>query len=202
MWQLRDSDIQKDGDRFRENIRRIGRIIGYEISKQLEYSHKSVNTPLAIKEQRFLQDKVVSTTILRAGLPLHEGILSAIPIAENGFVSAYRKHDQDGNFHIEVGYVACPDLTGKILILNDPMLATGSSFVNALHALSEFGKPKSIHIAAVIASQEGIDRLLKELPQEVQFWIGAIDPQLDENKYIVPGLGDAGDLAFGEKLQS
>jgi len=202
MWQLRDVQIQKDRDRFRENVRRIGRVIGYEISKHLNYKEHSIQTPLAQKMQRVLDDNVVSITILRAGLPLHEGILGAIPMAENGFISAYRKHDDSGDFNIEIGYVACPDLTDKVLILNDPMLATGSSFVNALEALKPYGKPKSVHIAAVIASQDGVDNLMNTLPSDICFWIGAIDPELDHKKYIVPGLGDAGDLAFGEKMQS
>ena len=202
LWQLRDKSIHNDPDWFRENLKRVGRVMGYEISKELEYCEKEIQTPMKSMTHNVLGDTVVAITILRAGLPLHDGILSAIPNAENGFVSAYRKHHSDGGFEIEVGYVACPNLDGKVLILNDPMLATGSSFVNALSALRKYGKPKAIHLAAVIASQEGVDKLLQELDSDIKLWIGAIDPELDENKYIVPGLGDAGDLAFGEKQQA
>jgi uracil phosphoribosyltransferase len=200
--QLRDKSIHSDPDQFRENLRRVGRIIGYEISKVLAYTEKAIETPMQLMSQRVLSDKVVAITILRAGLPLHEGILSAIPTAENGFISAYRKHNENGGFEIEVGYVACPNLEGKVLILNDPMLATGSSFLNALEAVKAYGKPKEIHLVAVISSREGVERLLTELDPSIRLWIGAIDPYLDENKYILPGLGDAGDLAFGEKIQS
>jgi len=202
LWQLRDKSIHSNPDLFRENLRRVGRVIGYKISKELEYTDKQIETPMQSMKQRVLSDSVVAITILRAGLPLHDGILSAIPSAENGFISAYRKHTPNGSFEIEVGYVACPNLEGKVLILNDPMLARGSSFINALSVLKEYGAPKRIHLAAVVASQEGVDRLLNELKSEVRIWIGAIDPEMDENKYIVPGLGDAGDLAFGEKLQA
>ncbi|HAW19749.1 MAG TPA: uracil phosphoribosyltransferase [Flavobacteriales bacterium] len=202
MADLRSVDAQNNRESFRENIRKVGRILGYEISKSLNYEKSKIQTPLAEHAQNRLQDDVVLITILRAGLPLHEGMLSCFPKAENGFVSAYRKHDNDGGFEIEVGYVACPDLTDKVLILNDPMLATGSSFETAIKVLEDYGTPKSIHVAAVIASAQGVENVSQSLPEDVQIWIAAIDPDLNDQKYIVPGLGDAGDLAFGEKLQS
>lgn len=202
MAHLRDVNIQSNPDVFRENIRRIGRILGYEISKTLEYVQGEVQTPLAMHQQPRLKSEVVVITILRAGLPLHDGILSAMPWAENGFISAYRKHREDGSFDIEVGYVACPDLKDKVVILNDPMLATGSSFINAIKALESYGQPKAIHLAAVIASSFGIDSLLKATDPDIKLWVAAIDPELNDRKYIVPGLGDAGDLAFGQKVQS
>lgn len=201
LWQLRDKSIHSNPDLFRENLRRVGRVIGYEISNELAYTDKQIETSMQSMKQRVLSDSVVVITILRAGLSLHDGILSAIPSAENGFISAYRKHNPNGSFEIEVGYVAYPNFEGKVLILNNPMLATGSSFVNPLIMLKEYGAPKEIHLAAVIASQEDVDRLLTELKIEVRIWFGVINPEMDENKYIVPGLGDAGDLAFGEKLE-
>lgn len=202
LCQLRNVNTHTSPELFRENIRRIGRILAYEISKTLSYEQKAIRTPLENHLQDIVSDQVVVITILRAGLPLHDGILSAIPDAENGFISAYRKHKEDGSFDIEIGYVACPSLQGKVLILNDPMLATGRSFENALHAIKEFGKPKHIHLASVIASQEGVKYLNEALNSDVTLWVAAIDPLLNEQKYIVPGLGDAGDLAFGIKLQS
>ena len=200
--QLRDINTQGSSELFRENIRRIGRVLAYEISKTLDYSYQMISTPLASHQQAQVSDELVVITILRAGLPLHDGILSAIPEAENGFISAYRKHDNNGGFEIEVGYVACPSLEGKVLILNDPMLATGSSFENAINALSKYGKPKRVHLAAVIASQEGVDYLDQLLDDSFSLWVDAIDPALNEEKFIVPGLGDAGDLSFGIKLQA
>jgi len=202
MRQLRSIDIQQDRSRFRENIRKIGRVAAYEISKTLQFGQTVVQTPLASHAQRQLEDKLVVITVLRAGLPLHEGILDVFPEAENGFVSAYRCHHDDGSFHIEVGYVACPDLHDKVLIINDPMLATGQSFLNVLAALEKYGRPKGIHLVAVIASREGVDYLSPKIPFGTHIWVAAIDPGLNAHKYIVPGLGDAGDLAFGPKLQS
>lgn len=202
MRELRDVNIQTQRERFRGNIRNIGRAMGYELSKSLSYQSIKIQTPLAGHDQRVISDEVVLITILRAGLPLHEGILDALPTAENGFVSAYRKHKSDGSFDIEVGYVACPDLQDKVLVLNDPMLATGSSFVNAIEGLKPFGTPKAIHLAAVIASEEGVRHLDQTLDDRYTLWVADVDPELNEAKYIVPGLGDAGDLAFGQKLQS
>lgn len=200
LYQLRDVDLQRGKHAFRENVRRIGRAVGYEISKKLNYKAEKITTPMDVHDQFLIADSLVIITILRAGLPLHEGILDVFPEADSGYVSAYRKHDNLGNFVIEIGYVACPDLTGKILILNDPMLATGSSFENALTALEKYGTPKSIHLVSVIASAAGAERILNHSAKGT-LWVGAIDPKLDSNNYIVPGLGDAGDLAFGPKLQ-
>jgi uracil phosphoribosyltransferase len=202
MRQLRDVNTQVSKEHFRRNIEKIGQIIGYEISKELTYKTIDINTPLALHKQEVLQDDIVIVTILRAGLPLHNGILEVFPEAENGFISAYRKHDETGAFEIEVEYVACPDITDKILILNDPMLATGGSFVTAWNALLELGKPKAVHIAAVIASSEGVQYVRDNAPMEFDLWVADIDDQLNDSKYIVPGLGDAGDLAFGPKAQS
>lgn len=202
MAQLRDRNIQQDRSRFRENVRRIGRVIAYELSKTLNFIGTKVVTPLAEHVQADLNDRLVVITILRAGLPLHEGILDVFQEAENGFISAYRKHLEDGSFRIEVGYVACPDLQDKVLILNDPMLATGQSLMTAMAVLEKYGRPKSIHFVSVIGSREGVDYVNQHAPENTHLWIAAIDPMLDEHKYIVPGLGDAGDLAFGPKLQS
>lgn len=201
MKQLRSVELQSNKARFRENLHRIGFLMGYEISQKLGYDSQQIQTPMGKHNQSCLKDDVVIITILRAGLPLHDGFLQAFPEAENGFVSAYRKHESDGSFRIEVGYVTCPELTGKVLILNDPMLATGASFENALFALKLFGQPKEVHVAAVIASQPGIDHLNRILSDETNLWVVDIDPELSVDKYIVPGLGDAGDLAFGSKLQ-
>ncbi len=200
LHQLRDVKLQQDKHVFRENIKRIGRAIGHEISKELNYGSTQIETPMAAMNQPILIDQLVVITILRAGLPLHEGLLDVFPAAENGFIAAYRKHNEYDQFEIEVGYVACPALEGKVLILNDPMLATGSSFEVALRALSAYGKPSAVHLVSVIASKVGAKKL-SEHEIDGDLWIGAIDPDLDENSYIVPGLGDAGDLSFGVKLQ-
>ncbi len=198
---LRNVDVQTNRELFRMNTQRIGRAIGWEISKHLNYQSQIIKTPLSDCHQKVLTDEVVSVTILRAGLPLHEGILDTFPHAENGFISAYRKHEEDGSFSIEVEYVACPSLEGKVLILNDPMLATGRSFLNAWTALRDLGTPKEVHCVAVIGSEEGVEYLKNEAPTGFDLWIGTIDPKLNDKKYIVPGLGDAGDLAFGTKMQ-
>ena len=201
MRELRDVNTQSRKEHFRNNIEKIGQVIGYELSQTLTYSDQSITTPLQEMSHPVLTDDLVIVTILRAGLPLHNGILSVFPEAENGFISAYRKHNQDGSFEIEVEYVACPDLTGKTLILNDPMLATGQSFINAWEAILKMGKPSKVHIAAVIGSQEGVDFIKDNAPMDFDLWVAAIDPKLNADKYIVPGLGDAGDLSYGEKLQ-
>jgi uracil phosphoribosyltransferase len=201
MEMLRNVQKQGDRSRFRQSIRSIGRFIAYEISKTMSVSKLKIETPLASHEQRVLADEVVVVTVLRAGLPLHEGILDVFQEAENGFVSAYRKHDGE-SFHIEIEYIACPDLTGKVVIINDPMLATGQSMLNAWEALLNYGKPKRVILAAVIASQQGIDHVLRHAPSDFDLWVADVDPELNEHKYIVPGLGDAGDLAFGTKIQN
>lgn len=202
MRELRDINRQGNKEHFRRNIEKIGQVIGYEISKELAYNTIEINTPLAAHDQEVLSDEIVIVTILRAGLPLHNGILDVFPEAENGFISAYRKHDQNGAFEIEVEYVACPDITDKVLILNDPMLATGGSFIAAWNALLKLGKPKAVHVAAVIASMEGLAFVEQNAPMDFDLWVADVDKELNASKYIVPGLGDAGDLAFGPKSQS
>ncbi|WGD35752.1 uracil phosphoribosyltransferase [Olleya sp. YS] len=200
--ELRDVSIQKDRMRFRRNIERIGEILGYEMSKSLTYKTKSITTPLDTIESLLPKNDVVLCSVLRAGVPLHNGLLNYFDQAENAFISAYRHHlENPETFEIVVEYLACPDLTGKTLILADPMLATGQSLVATYKALQPFGIPKNIHIMAVIGAEAGVDYLKNNLPNEASLWIAAIDKTLDSKGYIVPGLGDAGDLAFGEKLQ-
>lgn len=202
MAELRDERIQKDSMRFRENLRRIGRIFAFEISKELPFHEITVSTPLGEKVMQAPAQEPVIASILRAGLPLHEGLLSVFDRAENGFISAYRKHDETGTFQIKMDYVSCPDLEDKTLILCDPMLATGSSMAVCHDALQEYGKPRFTHFVSVIASQKGVDYLRQKFGhRDCTLWVGSIDPELTSKSYIVPGLGDAGDLAFGEKLQ-
>jgi uracil phosphoribosyltransferase len=199
--ELRDSNIQQDPMRFRKNLERLGYIFAYELSKKMNYETMTVETPLGEKEIPLLSDKVVLATILRAGLPFHQGFLDIFDNAENAFVSAYRKYDEEGNFDIFSGYVTAPTLDGKILIITDVMLATAASLIVAHKALKEYGTPDQIHIAAVIASQEGIDALKAHFGNKsVTLWVSAIDEELSAKGYIVPGLGDAGDLAYGGKL--
>lgn len=201
--QLRDVTIQKDSMRFRRNIERIGEILGYELSKTLAYQPAEVQSPLGIATINQPSDELVICSILRAGIPLHMGLLNYFDQAQNSFISAYRHHpNQDENFEIKVEYIASPNIDGKILVLADPMLATGQSFVNVYKAIMKVGTPKEIHIVSVIAAQEGIDYLATELPENTKMWVGTIDPNLDKYGYIVPGLGDAGDLCFGEKMSS
>lgn len=200
--QLRDAGIQRDSMRFRRNLERIGEVMAYEISKTLDYSAKPVETPLGETEVMLYDDEIVIATILRAGLPLHHGFLNYYDDAHNAFVSAYRKHHKDNTFTVKVEYISSGDLTGKTLILVDPMLATGSSFVLAYDALvGKGGQPKHLHIAAAIASEQGVEYLRKHLPSRTTtVWCGSVDQELTAQAYIVPGLGDAGDLAYGEKL--
>ncbi len=203
MSELRDRQIQRDSMRFRTNLRRIGEIFAYEISKELAYQMQTVQTPLGEKAMNLPVEDPVVASILRAGLSLHEGILSFFDRAENAFISAYRKHDETGAFQIKMDYVSCPDLQGKPLILCDPMLATGSSMAVCHKALMEYGTPRHTHLVSVIAAQEGIDYLQKQIPSgDCTLWIGSVDEELTAQSYIVPGLGDAGDLAFGKKLQN
>ena len=198
---MRDKDIQKDSLRFRTNLERIGSIFAYEISKTLEYKIQKIETPLAISDSNVLKDKVVLTTILRAGLPLNNGFLNAFDKAESGFVTAYRKYINDKEFEVKVEYMSAPKLDNKILILSDPMLATGSSMLMGYQALLKNGKPKHTHIVAVLATKEAIDYLEKHIDKsEFTIWTAAIDPVLTSHAYIYPGLGDAGDLAFGSKV--
>ena len=199
--QMRDSKVQKDRLRFRTNLRRVGQIFGYELSKTLSYKPVDVVTPLATASMMVPSDEIVVATILRAGLPLHEGILDYFDGAGNAFVAAYRKYDNEGEFHIHTEYCTCPDLTGKVLILADTMLATGSSIEVAVQVLKEQGgEPSEIHLVCPISSAQAIENLKKSMPENVTLWVAAIDPELTNHSYIVPGLGDAGDLAFGDKL--
>lgn len=198
--EIRDHVIQKDSMRFRSNMERIGEIFAYEISKKLIYKAKEVVTPLGIAHVPVLAEQPVIATILRAGLPLHKGLLNYFDQAENAFISAYRKHHKDGTFDIQLEYISSPDLNGKELIIADPMLASGSSLLMTCRALLQKGNPTHTHIVSVIASMEGVEYVRKNLPENVTFWIGAVDEELTVQSYIVPGLGDAGDLAFGNKI--
>lgn len=198
--QLRDVNIQTDSMRFRKNIERIGNCIAYELSKQLNYKTQTVETPLGNASSALPADQIVLATILRAGLPLHQGMLDFFDDAGNAFVSAYRKHHKDGTFEIAVEYMSCPDLEGKVLIVCDPMLATGASMVLATQALLQNGKPESIHFVAAIAARQGMDYVSRHFPK-ADIWLGDLDEELTAKSYIVPGLGDAGDLCYGPKLQ-
>lgn len=200
--QIRDCRIQLDSMRFRRNVERVGEIMSYEISKTLNYQAQTVETPLGEAEMSLISDKVVIATVLRAGLPLQQGFLNYFDDAECAFVSAYRKNKKDGTFKINVEYVSCGDLEGKILILVDPMLATGQSLRMTYETLvAHGGEPLHTHIASVIASEQGVEYALQHLPQKsTTLWVGAVDAELTSKAYIVPGIGDAGDLAFGDKL--
>lgn len=199
--QIRDVGVQKDSLRFRRNIERIGEVMAYEISRELTYKPVSVQTPLGEKATSEIADSIVLCSVLRAGLPLHLGFLNYFDAAENGFISAYRHHyNNDDDFEIKVEYRAMPSVESKTLLLVDPMLATGKSLIAVLEALLASEKPREIHIAVVIASPEGIALLEKHLPQDCHLWVAALDEKLDDRHYIVPGLGDAGDLAYGKKL--
>lgn len=199
--QLRDISIQTDRMRFRRNIERIGEIMAYELSKSLNYKEVSVKTPLGTAKIQLPEEDLVICSILRAGLPLHTGLLNYFDTAENSYISAYRHYTNENEFEIKVEYLASPSLEGKTLILADPMLATGQSFVNVLKALEPMGKPKIIHLVSVIGAQPGIEFVDKHFPKDSKLWIATIDDKLNEHGYIVPGLGDAGDLCFGMKLQ-
>ncbi len=199
--ELRDINIQKDSMRFRRNIERIGELLGYELSKTLTYVAREVKTPLGTSKTKLAQDPLVICSILRAGLPLHHGLQNCFDEAENAFISAYRQHTSATQFEIKVEYLAAPSLEGKTLILADPMLATGRTFVNVLEAIKHLGTPKKVHLVSVIGAQPGIDFLNRELPVDYTLWIATVDPELDAHGYIVPGLGDAGDLSFGSKMQ-
>lgn len=200
--ELRDITIQKDSMRFRRNIERIGEVLGYEMSKVLSYKKSTITTPLGTCEMNLLENDIVLCSILRAGVPLHNGLLTYFDNAQNAFISAYRQHKkQPDSFEIVVEYLACPSLENKTLILADPMLATGQSLVATFDALKPFGTPKEVHLACVIGAQDGIDYISKHFKNDTHLWIAAIDQQLNDKGYIIPGLGDAGDLAFGEKLQ-
>ncbi|MBR9913523.1 MAG: uracil phosphoribosyltransferase [Algicola sp.] len=200
--EIRDSKIQTDRMRFRRNIERIGEVLCYELSKTLNYKAQKITTPLGENHTHLYDDEVVLCSILRAGVPLHSGLLNYFDNAENAFISAYRHHKHHPeSFEIIVEYLACPSLEGKTLILADPMLATGQSMVATFEALKPFGTPKHVHLVSVIGAQEGVDFVNKSFDKNTHLWIAAIDDTLSDKGYIVPGLGDAGDLAFGQKLQ-
>lgn len=199
--QIRDVNVQKDSMRFRKNIERIGEIMAYELSKKLSYKAIAVQTPLGVKDTTCIADNVVLCSILRAGLALHTGFMNFYDNAENGFVSAYRRHGKHGEAsEILVEYQAAPSFQDKILVLIDPMLATGQSLVAVINKLMTEETPKEMHIAVVIAAPEGIEFLEQNLPDHVNLWVATLDEKLDDHNYIIPGLGDAGDLAYGQKL--
>lgn len=199
--EIRDAEIQQDSLRFRRNMERIGEIFAYEISKELEWEPREVITSLGVANCHVLKMQPVIATILRAGLPLHQGLLHFFDRAENAFISAYRKHRKDGRFDIQVEYSSSPSLHDKVLIIGDPMLATGASMVLAYRELIRKGKPRHTHVVAILASIQGIEYLQKHLLDDTfTLWLGAVDDELTAKAYIVPGLGDAGDLAFGSKL--
>jgi uracil phosphoribosyltransferase len=200
--ELRDVQIQKDRMRFRRNIERIGEVIAYEMSKQMAHKVVNTTTPLGTHASKILMEQPVIATVLRAGLPMHQGMLNYFDKADNAFISAYRKHHPDGSFEISVEYLSCPDLNNRILIIADPMLATGASLVETIQAITKTQKPKEIHIAVAIASKKGIETVQAALGMDTPIWCGDIDDVLNDKSYIVPGLGDAGDLAYGTKMQS
>lgn len=201
LGQIRNVNVQNDSMRFRRNIERIGEVMAYELSKNLNYKNIEITTPLGIKKTTEIQDQLVLCSILRAGLPLHLGFLNYFDSAENGFVSAYRyHHNNDDDFEIKVEYQAVPTIENKSLLLIDPMLATGQSMVAVYNKLLEKGTPKETHIAVVIAVPEGIAFLEKHLPDNCHLWVATLDEKLNHKNYIIPGLGDAGDLAYGNKL--
>lgn len=199
--ELRDKNIQKDRSKFRQNLERLGEVLAYEMSKSLIFNSTEVNTPLGTAKTSLLAQSPVLVCVMRAGLPFYQGFLHIFDQSESAFIGAFRSKpnsDSEHEFEIEMHYVALPDLNNKPLIIIDPMLATGKSIVSTYHALHQYGTPSSVHIAAVIGSKDGINHVITELPN-VQLWIGDIDEELNYKYYIVPGLGDAGDLAFGEK---
>jgi uracil phosphoribosyltransferase len=197
--ELRNAEIQQDRARFRRNLVRIGEVLAYEISKTLQFEPVEVETPLGTATVMLPAQKVVLSTILRAGIPMHQGLLNYFDEADSVFIAAYRKHHKDGTFDIQLDYVSAASLEGKVLVLADPMLATGASVNLALKELQRFGKPAEVHVASVIASMAGIDAVRRRWPK-AHIWVAAVDEELTAKSYIVPGLGDAGDLAFGEKL--
>jgi uracil phosphoribosyltransferase len=198
--EMRDVRIQKDRMRFRKNMERLGEVMAYEISKSISYESTEIETPLGVSKINLPSKRLVLCTILRAGIPFHQGFLNYFDEAENAFVSAYRKHHKDGTFEINLEYISCPSLDNCDLIIIDPMLASGSSMDIAIQELKAFGKPDKIHIVTAIASRQGLNHIKRHHPK-VQVWLGALDEELTAKSYIVPGLGDAGDLCYGAKLQ-
>jgi uracil phosphoribosyltransferase len=197
--QIRDENVQKDRMRFRRNMERIGEVMAYEISKTFTVDEQHISTPLGQAVEKLHKEPLVLATILRAGLPLHQGLLNYFDDAENAFISAYRRHHKNDAFEIEIEYLSTPQLDGKTVILSDPMLATGASMVMAYKAMLSKGTPAKVHVVTAIASIEGVAYVKKNMPSSTQIWVGAIDDELTAQAYIVPGLGDAGDLAFGSK---
>jgi len=198
--ELRDLHIQQDRLRFRRNMERLGECLAYELSKELDYATEQTETPLGLAPTDVPADELVLATILRAGLPLHQGMLNVFDDAGNAFVSAFRKHHKDGSFEIEVEYLSCPSLDDMVLIVCDPMLATGASMVLATEELLKHGQPKALHFVTAIAARQGLEYLERHFPH-AHIWIAALDEELTAKSYIVPGLGDAGDLSYGAKLQ-
>jgi uracil phosphoribosyltransferase len=198
--ELRDVETQNDRMRFRKNLERIGEVAAYEISKTLAWEEKEITTPLGIANCKVLQSQPVLATILRAGLGMHNGLLNYFDKGENAFISAYRKHNPDGGFEISIEYISCPELDDKVLIISDPMIATGASLVKAIQYLKQEGVIKKVHIVCAIACTVGIEFVLREQPKAT-IWCGDIDDEITGKGYIVPGLGDAGDLAYGQKMQ-
>ena len=200
MSELRDKDIQTDSMRFRRNLERIGEVAAYEISKKLSYEIKEVTTPFGTANCKVLQVQPVLATILRAGLGMHNGLLNYFDKAENAFISAYRKHSADGSFEISLEYMACPEIEGKVIIMSDPMIATGASLVKAIKYLKDEGEIQDLHIVCAVACTVGLEYIMRAQPTAT-IWCGDIDDELTAKGFIVPGLGDAGDLAFGPKIQ-
>jgi uracil phosphoribosyltransferase len=200
--ELRNVDVQTDRMRFRRNLERIGEVAAYEISKHLDFEEVDIQTPLGIHKSKLLASQPVLATILRAGLPLHQGMLNYFDKADNAFISAYRKHNRDGSFDISLDYLSCPSLENKVIIISDPMLATGASLAKTIKYLQEEGNPASIHFVCAIASSVGIEYIQRACGEDIIIWCGDIDDELTAKSYIVPGLGDAGDLAYGTKVQA
>lgn len=200
LMEIRDEEIQRDKLRFRRNLERISEIMAYELSKEFKYTSKKVTTTLGEATMNVFDEQLVLATILRAGLPMHQGLMNYFDRAESAFVSAYRKHTTEEDYDVQVEYCAAPNIDDKILIISDPMIATGSSMYLVYKALMKYGTPKQIHIVCAIATQEALDFVKDKLPTKTKFWVGAIDEELTAQAYIVPGLGDAGDLAFGDKV--
>lgn len=198
--ELRDAQVQQDRLRFRRNLERVGEVAAYRISQYLPYVEREIQTPMGIANCRVLEEQPVLATVLRAGLPLHQGLLNYFDKADNAFISAYRKHNRDGSFEISLEYVSCPELENRVIIIADAMLATGSSLVKTIQYLRDEGHPREIHIVTAIACTVGIEYVKRSEPH-VKIWCGAIDEELTAKGYIVPGLGDAGDLAYGTKVQ-
>jgi uracil phosphoribosyltransferase len=199
--ELRSVEVQTDRMRFRRNLERIAEVAAYEISQELDWQEVEIQTPLGIATCKTLKDQPVLATILRAGLPMHNGMLNYFDRADNAFISAYRKHHRDGTFEISLEYMSSPPLDGKVVIISDPMLATGASLVKTIQYMKADGAPRQIHIVVAIACSVGIEYVMREEP-DVKIWCGEIDDELTAKGYIVPGLGDAGDLAFGSKTQA